>query len=381
MVKTVIRYDDAKKKFSMEVINEPGQGHDKLQLLSRTEVDGVFSKGTQLKETKAINSVAKAQNSEPRRESSGNGAWIMKKCAETLHGDCDIAFKSECTVFHFECPVDAVRSGADFAAGEAQSFGIPHGTMCVVVEDSQVQRKLLDRMLQNSGIPRQNRLVLGRNSSEIFGFPKKTVEVLKDNPGVKLLLIVDENLDVVPPGGIDVETVSGSGLVETLRKELSPEDEKRILGLVRSANDSTKDIETYLRKAHGYLLKEPMKKGNFLEAVRPWWIKRFPDETAAFAARSGKNEEEVCGPLPDDIRTVLDQIHSLSSNPDNGVLARRWSVIREKLQSLKGDLKTMSSDAKVLEAVRELGALQTSRLPEKYALRWRELKTKIEELL
>ena len=382
VVRTVVRYDEDKKVLKMEVVNEPGESHDKLVNLSKEQVSSVFAKGKQLAETRAINNVSKAVNSEPRKESSGNGAWIMRKCAETMNGDCDIRFHTDCTILSFECPAEAVRKEIDGATGESRTFGLPKCTRCVVIEDSQVQRKLLDRMLQNSGLPSAKRIMLGKDSSEIIGFPQKVVEIMRENPEDYILLIVDENLDVVPPNGVDIETVSGSGLVQKLREDLDPQAEKRMLALVRSANDSAKDIELYLNRAHGYLLKEPMKKGTFLEAVKPWWIKRFPNETTHFSREhGGKNDEEVCGPLPDDIRFVLDQINSLSSNPDLGVLARRWSVIREKLQSLKGDLKTMSSSDDVLEVVNDLTSLQASRLPTDYVSEWRALRRKIERLL
>ena len=235
-------------------------------------------------------------------------------------------------------------------------------------------------MLKNSGVPSADRLMLGKDSSEILGSPERLKNMIQNNRKDLFLLIVDENLDIVRTGGVDVETVSGSGLVEKLRTQLEPQDEKRVLALVRSANDSAKDIELYLERAHGYLLKEPIKKGMFLEAVKPWWIKRFPDEARIFTEHE-KHEEEVVGPLPDDIRSSLDQIQSLSSNHDAGVLSRRWSVIRERLQVLKGDLKTMSSDAKVLEAVQDLATLQAPEVPNNYLDDWEILRQKIEDLL
>lgn len=378
-VKTILRYDDTDKVLSMKVINQPGEEHDKLLQLSDEAVASIFDKGTQLEATKTMNNVSK--NSEPRKESSGNGAWIMSKCAETMDGNCNIKFNVDSTVFTFQCPVDAVRIGSDSTSGEAHAiFVLPPGTQCVVVEDSQVQRKLLDRMLQNLGIPSTHRLVLGRDSAEILGFPQRVSELLRQHLAVPFLLIVDENLDVVPNGGVDIETVSGSKLIEQLRRDLEPELESRILALVRSANDSTRDIEIYLKRAHGFLLKEPLKKGQFVEAIRPWWGKRFPHQTQVFSDRSA--EEEVLGPLPDDIRTVLDQIHSLCSNHEVGVLGRRWSVIRDKLLSLKGDLKTLSSKDKVIEVIQDLESLQChKRLPEDFFNTWTALRERIEKLL
>jgi hypothetical protein len=381
IVRTLLKYSETTKTFSMEVTNEPGEGHTELLHLSSDEVASVFTKGTQLKATlKAVNNVARLGGLEKRKESSGNGAWIMQKCAENLHGRCSIKFEPNCTRFFFECPAESLRIGHEVGHQESHSFGLPAGTKCIVIEDSQVQRKLLNRMLQNSGIPSADRTMLGKDSSEIVNSPDRIAKMVKDNPESLFLIIVDENLDVITPGSIDVETVSGSGLVVQLRNQLDPEEESRIISLIRSANDSSKDIDIYLERAHGYLLKEPMKKGNFLDAVKPWWVKRFPDEARIFT-EADKHEDEVFGPLPDDIRFLLDQIQSLSSNTDAGVIARRWSVIREKLHVLKGDLKTMSSDPNVLEAIRDLGVLESQTAPEDYDEMWKSLRKRIEDLL
>jgi hypothetical protein len=41
--------------------------------------------------------------------------------------------------------------------------------------------------------------------------------------------------------------------------------ESRMLALIRSANDSVKEVELYQSRGHGFLLKGPMKKGGLLE--------------------------------------------------------------------------------------------------------------------
>jgi hypothetical protein len=137
-----------------------------------------------------------------------------------------------------------------------------------------------------------------------------------------------------------------------------------------------------MSRAHGYLLKQPIKKGHLLRAIKPWWQKYFPGEAQSVSNRDGKLEDEVYGPLPDDIRSVLDQIHSLCNSHDIGVLSRRWPAIREKLQSLKGDLKTMGATAPVLVAIDEIAVLKHHKhLPKNFINNWQTLRKNIEDLL
>jgi hypothetical protein len=385
IVETIVHYDEHNKVLSLKVINEPGEGHEQLVALLASEVAGVFEKGHQLSAAKQTNNVSShsiSSQSEFRKESSGNGAWIMRRCAEALQGWCNIAFEPDRTTFEFECPVEIVRAGSDAATEGAQEFGLPENTWCIVVEDSAVQRKLLARMLKNSGIPDSCSVLLGKDSTEILGFPDTAKALIEAHPDDFFLFIVDENLDMVPNGGVDVVTVSGSSLIAALRNSLSSDLEQRVLSLVRSANDSASDIELYLSRAHGYLLKQPIKKGHLLQAIKPWWLQYFPGEVQVFTNRDGKLEDEVYGPLPDDIRFVLDQIHSLCNIHDIGVLSRRWSAIREKLQSLKGDLKTMGATAPVLDAINEIAALQHHKhLPKNFMDNWYSLRKSIEDLL
>ena len=76
VVSTRVNYDRSLQLLTMQVINFPGVGHDRLCLLSAAEAAKVFEQDTQLKATQE----ATGKDAETiRNESSGNGAWIMKK--------------------------------------------------------------------------------------------------------------------------------------------------------------------------------------------------------------------------------------------------------------------------------------------------------------
>ena len=76
VVSTRVTYDGNLQLLTMQVINFPGVGHDRLCLLSASEAAKVFEQDTQLKATQE----ASGKDAEAiRNESSGNGAWIMKK--------------------------------------------------------------------------------------------------------------------------------------------------------------------------------------------------------------------------------------------------------------------------------------------------------------
>ena len=61
----------------MEVINEPGDSHDKILALGDAARDVVFAPRSRLTDLNTHNSML---------ISSGDGAWIMSKCAKTMGG-------------------------------------------------------------------------------------------------------------------------------------------------------------------------------------------------------------------------------------------------------------------------------------------------------
>lgn len=376
IVETFVEYDDDNQKLTMKVVNRPGEGHDELVKLRSDEVTAVFEPETRLRSTVVVTG-RKAQLIQ--NESSGNGAWIMQKCALAMGGKCDISFEPEATVFTFSCPIPATYP----SQGSEQRFCIPKNAWGVVIDDSRIQRKLMGRFLSAAGIRESNRLILGENSEEVFGFVDTVKKLMAENPEDKILLIADENLDIVD-GGACHQTVSGSLIVEKLRSELSPESEERLLALIRSANDSAEDIKLYEKRSHGFLMKEPVKKDGVLGLLKPLWIERFPSSCVgnSSAHNSDSGDLDLNGPSSEDIREALRLINALSAVESETTLQRRWHPIREKLHALKGDLMSMlAKDVLVgsLQGIDEL--LSCSRIPHDFPVKWNAIELQVESLL
>jgi hypothetical protein len=380
---TTLRCDEKRGNFTMEIRNEPGDGHEELLKLSDEEVAKVFQKATRLSIVKANDYLPILGYKRNASESSGNGAWIMQKCAETLGGGCRICFGAEGTVLTFTCPAELVTGACGVDVPGPSEFALPHNTWGIVVDDSAIQRKLMDRSFKNSGIEDARRVVLGKDVHEVTTFPVTVAALLKEHPKDIFILIVDENLDIDVDGGARHETISGSKSVKALRDSLDKSTGSRLLSLIRSANDSPENIRTYLERADGFMHKEPLQRGQILDAVEPWWRKRFSHElTTRKTSPRSSGDGDFVGPLPDDIRAVIEAVNSLCSNQDRVVLHRRWQVIREKLHGLKGDLKIMSKNADLLLIVEEIDSLKKSRtLADDFVERWENVQHKIENLL
>ena len=155
-------------------------------------------------------------------------------------------FEESKTVFSLTCPAKPVSAFKRKLSLNDQdillkdddiaNFCVPSNTFGVSIDDSKVQRKLLAKMLDMCGVRRDKTLILGESRQEIIAFETTVAKLLRDNPRDWVLAIVDENLDVDRDG--DPQTVSGSRCIERLRKLLAPEEEARLLALIRSANDS-----------------------------------------------------------------------------------------------------------------------------------------------
>ena len=326
-VKTVLNYDSASATFSMEIFNLPGYNHERLVALSAEDVECVFTEGTQLRINQCLDTV---QGKLASARSAGDGAYVMRKGAECLGGKCEIRFEEHGSTFSFACPATVCEQwlqnqrAADVNneddSAEKGPFSLPETTWAVVVEDSVMQHKLLDRFLKKAGIANDRLIALGKTPQEILQFTEKIREALKDHPDDNFLMIIDENLDVVE-GGAVTKTVSGSFSIQELLKSLSPEDESRVLALIRSANDSVQEVELYQSRAHGFLLKGPIKKGGLLDEIKPWWIRRFMSKPPA---RSGEG------------KGLRRKSSSLSSSSEDGL-----GLARERITDLSREIDTL----------------------------------------
>ena len=163
-------------------------------------------------------------------------------------------------------------------------------------------------------------------------------------------MIVDENLDVVDDSSRSI-SISGSQCVDNIRNRLPKELERKMLALVRSANDSKSDIAIYNKRAHGFLPKAPIRREKVNEMLAPIWLKRFPPsefgDSAGFDTTgetiSIASEELACN--PDDIAQKLIDIESLFKSNAH---VTDMQIIYDQLHELKGDLLTLNYDASMI---------------------------------
>jgi len=179
-------------------------------------------------------------------------------------------FELERTIFTLRCPVQKYNSNEN----NHTKFKLPVGTWGIAIDDSKIHRKMMERIFTFAGIPKNKQLMYGKDENEIRGFSKIVVDFVQKHPEQYILLVADENLDIEE--GSQSTVVSGSQCCEEILKEL--DDDKYLLTLVRSANDSSQDIDLYKTRAHGFIPKAPVKKGNILEKIAPLWKKHFPEK-------------------------------------------------------------------------------------------------------
>ena len=205
---------------------------------------------------------------------------------------------------------------------------------------------------------------------------------IEDHPNDYFLMIIDENLDVQEE--LDAArqvTISGSLAIADMRRRLLPDQERRCLALIRSANDSASDVAIYNSRAHGFLPKAPIKKDSVREALVPMWLTRFP-KLDRIQPRKGSDHQissfddalgEVVISMAD-IRPCMEDINRFISL--NGTqLSEKWPILWEKIHALKGDLLTMPMDSMLAEAVGIISSLRGPMPPSDFLDKWQRIKT------
>jgi len=223
-----------------------------------------------------------------------------------------------------------------------KQFRLPSNTYAIAIDDSKIQRKLLGKFFGFLSIPEEQCTIMGDGSAEILGFEDFVVDFMADHKEDYVLMVVDENLDTVDATTNDSIFVSGSQCVDNIRKRLPTELEKRMLAMVRSANDSTTDILVYQQRAHGFLPKAPLRREKVNETIAPIWMKRFPASDFVDSAAFDSTDETISahqsndlGATPFDIAQKLVDIEGLFKKE---VHISDMRLINDQLHELKGDL-------------------------------------------
>lgn len=237
-----------------------------------------------------------------------------------------------------------------------------------------------------SPIPTDQQMILGDGRDEIVGFEDFAVKFIESHLNKDyIFMVVDENLDVENDGPSKHEAISGSLCVENIRRRLSPDAERRVLALVRSANDSTSDVSIYNKRAHGFLPKAPIRREKINETLAPLWMKRFPlsefGSSGVFDTRddasSVASDDIACSPR--DIETKLGDIDTLF---EKNVHVDNWRKIHDVMHELKGDLLTLHSNASMISILGMINLMmQASNSPDSTLEKWKALRDRIISLI
>lgn len=364
VVTTHVRYDASVEMLHIDVINEPGPGHKKILEMGVDAAKAVFKQGSRLHNG----------FQEDSRISSGDGAWIMQKCAKTLGGRCNIRFEEDQTVFSFECPASAVRIH-DWPA--STSFRVPSGTWGIAIDDSKIQRKLMNRILTHAGVEEGKRVVLGEDASDVPKLQVMLRGLLQADPHCRFLVLVDENLDFGTRNAKQV-LISGSKVMQKLLESLPINLEERLLVLIRSANDSAEDILEYQSRTHGFFPKAPMQQSHVCELLAPLWADRFNSTDSEGDSDGGNSLDSEDNMMRQELRHQLSKIDNILKSGAQNV---EWNELWSALHSFKGDFIMLGAQKEIDEIVSMMTAMRGNAMPVDFEEQWGLIREKIVEIL
>ena len=283
-------------------------------------------------------------------------------------------------MFSCRCPVTLYENFPD------KEFQLPTNIYGIGIDDSSFQRKLLRRYFMHTGIPEERIRILGDSVSELTEFEDWVINFVDEHPNDYIFALVDENLDLNDEISNIHATISGSVCVSNIRKRLLPDQEKNLLFLMRSANDSASDVAIYNSRAHGYLPKTPLKEQKrVLEVLAPIWRNRFHHWDFAAQGESKKYGDITFDDadmviLFDNIKANILDIDTLLSKHEDEV-KKDWSIISEKLHCLKEDILVIPSNEMILAATTAIENLRGIEPSKTSKEDWKVIRSTIEYII
>uniref|UniRef100_A0A7S3JXQ3 Histidine kinase domain-containing protein n=1 Tax=Aureoumbra lagunensis TaxID=44058 RepID=A0A7S3JXQ3_9STRA len=268
------------------VVNQPGPHHDRLLTLKNPS--SIFEPGTRCHDT------YNTDQHIGRRVSSGDGAWIMKKCLESLRGTCSIHFSPKRTslIITFSAsrprlailpPPNSRRISydtfspsivKDFSA--ASKFAIPSGTIFCGLDDSAAQRHCLAQIFKKMGGKGNIATkIWGEDAASLRRFLPEALDLIaKSTPDTRIVFFLDKNLHYAAHGNNDELFICGIQLGNELIHELNRQNlRKRAIVLLRSAEEHDDDENS--DSLDGSIPKTIMSSERCLQALEPIWNKHF----------------------------------------------------------------------------------------------------------
>ncbi|KAL7564297.1 hypothetical protein ACA910_014358 [Epithemia clementina (nom. ined.)] len=365
-ISTNIHYQIRDEMLTLEVVNEPGPGHNKLLDMGEKASKVVFEAGTRL------HTDGQDIDDSTNSLSAGDGAWIMQKCAKTMGGICTISFEIDRTVFRLKCPVTPV---VEEKAPDVATFHLPLNSWALGIDDSWIQRKQLVRILSNAGIDESRMRVIGKSLEELDSTVDLISEFLHEDPSSRGLILVDENLDYSDDCGSRVIR-SGSKMMEQILQKIPSGNRDRILVLVRSANDSTDDVALYTKRTHGFFPKTATRKDDIFDSLEPAWKNRFGQPRPSIKDVTRDSQLANISPLQDDLREVVSSVDQLLQGRSCKDVP--WPHLWSALHSLKGDIM-ITDQPQLKKASDAIGDMRGPEAPEDCDERWAAIRESIME--
>ena len=270
-IDVIVRLKDEEEKTAMifiDVVNKPGPEHHNLVALDDTSI--VFHQGRRLHGSFIAASV--------HERSSGDGAWIMQKCAAALGGECRISFDASKTTFSVVFPAEIPPRTHRISDAPAPviDFVLPLDAHLIAIDDSAAQRRLLRRFFskmcdgQRKAFSQQTSTIKIFGADSVDSFVSDVVNIVEHRSD-KFAVFLDNHLSYDCDNGSTV-VASGIELGKDLRKQLSDLGLlDRVLLIMRTADDSETTFD--------HFPKRPMGVDAFRNELGLRWRAYFHDDS------------------------------------------------------------------------------------------------------
>ena len=332
-------------KLIIIIENEPGPYHDKLLKLDNHNI--IFEKGVKLHKHSKLKSKSSL--------SAGDGAWIMQTCAKLCNGLCSIKFNPNNTIFTYEASIEL-----SIDSDKIVNFKFPDNTIIYIIDDSNIQRRLMNVQLKNFKLPPENIKTYGKGKDEIVGLENILYENIVHFEEYYHIILSDENLDYTVDSTLYYK--SGSDICKKLKEKLDEKlNKKNYITFIRSANDSKSDIEKYLTLCDGFIPKAMLTVNDLKEIIAKQWIKYFGIvQTSTINYTYDGDFKELIDLFLEDINSFM--VLEYQSHD--------WNSFWSDLHRFKGTLGVLLSTTNTSKAITIIESLRDNNFDNDFNIIW-----------